>query len=115
MRISDWSSDVCSSDRQARLGVLHLGHPATVAGRIGPLALYLDGHGLGPAMRKALANLSGLHGLLQLQPAGPRPRQWLLRFLLVSIPSLRSNFVQSSPPIPRREFRQDVQDRKRVV
>jgi hypothetical protein len=56
-------------------GFLYLLHPATGTLSESPLTADLDRYGLGPAVRKALANLSGIDRFLQLQATGARLQQ----------------------------------------
>src|SRR3546814_6029827 len=78
MRISDWSSDVCSSDlgagrKAAAQNRLHLRHQQLVAAALEQPALDLVGRGARPGQREQqLAAVVGLGGGEQLRSAERR-------------------------------------------
>src|SRR3546814_14331610 len=92
MRISDWSSDVCSSDLVGQAG----GGSAVEDA----LALDLDLHGFGTAMRKALAHLIGVAALGQAQLAPVAEAQRRLAVLVLGIAI--GPIVQRVRPCPLR-------------
>src|SRR3546814_2371341 len=77
MRISDWSSDVCSSDLRARISSVAM--PSTSSASHRALTLMTSVYSLSPAFREAspFTALAIMASPLQLHPAHRRPGERL--------------------------------------
>src|SRR3546814_61966 len=79
MRISDWSSDVCSSDLLEYLNQVQGRLPASARSALGP-----DATGVGWVYEYALVDRTGRHDLSQLRGI----QDWFLRYELKTVPGV---------------------------